>query len=273
MELQIVKTTLNVGAVKPFKLLHVTDSHIALDDPGQDFGRFKFFTKAEQYFIEAAEYARDNQMPILHTGDLIDFTSEANLAFVDKHLAPMDYMYAAGNHDFCHRVGFATEDHDYKLRQMKLTAPHIRSNLYFDSRVINGVSIVTLDNSYYLMRDGQIDLLRAEAAKGLPIILAMHNPIFTKEYADMILGEGQKCAFLMGAPVEYTSKYPEDRRLQQTPDEATLRAIEYIMNEPLIKAIVVGHTHRNYENSLPNGVPQITTAGGYKGCARELTIV
>ena len=45
------------------------------------------------------------------------------------------------------------------------------------------------------------------------------------------------------------------------------------MSEPLIKAVIVGHTHRNYENKLPNGVPQITTAGGYKGYARELTIV
>lgn len=273
MNINIVKTELKLGAAAPFKLLHVTDSHIALDDPGEDFGRFQFFSNAEQYFIEMAQYARENNMPMLHTGDFLDFTSRANLDFLDKHLAPLDYMYAAGNHDFCHRVGFAREDHQYKLDQMKLTAPHIRSNLYFDSRVINGVNIITLDNSYYLIREGQIDLLRAEAAKGLPMILAMHNPLFTKEYADMILEEGNPCAYLCGAPEEYTSKYPEDRRLQQTPDEATLNAIEYILGEPLIKAVIVGHTHRNYECMLPNGIPQITTSGGYKGYAREITVI
>lgn len=273
MELNIVKSELKIGAKLPFKLLHVTDSHIALDDPGQDFGRFKLFPKAQRFFEETAEYAKENNIPILHTGDFIDFTSNANLKYIDEHLAPLDYMYAAGNHDFCHRVGFATEDDEYKRRQMKLTAPHIRSNLHFDSRVISEVNIVTLDNSYYLMTDGQIDLLRAEAAKGLPMILAMHNPIFTKEYADMILGEGNECAYLMGAPDEYTSKYPEHRRLQQTPDAATLRAIDYILGEPLIKAVVVGHLHRNYEGTLPNGVPQITTAGGYSGCAREISVI
>lgn len=273
MELQIVKTTLEVGAEKPFKLLHVTDSHIALDDPGKDCGRFKFFTKAEQYFIETAEYAVRNDLTVLHTGDFFDFHSEANFAFADKHLAPLDYIYAAGNHDFCHCVGQAKEDYEYKWSQIKKVAPHVKSNLYFDFRVINGVNIVTLDNSYYLMTEGQIELLRAEAAKGYPIILAMHNPIFTKEYADMILGEGEKCAFLMGAPEEYTSKYPEARRHQQTPDEATLKAVEYIKSEPLIKAIIVGHTHRNYEGRLDNGVLQITTGGGYKGYAREITII
>lgn len=273
MDIKIIKSELKLGAISPFKLLHVTDSHIALDDPGQSFGRFEIFPDAERFFEQTAEYAKTNNIPILHTGDFIDFTSGANLEYIDKHLAPLDYMYAAGNHDFCHRVGFAREDKQYKLDQMKLTAPHIRCNLHFDSRVINGVNIVTLDNSYYLMTEGQIDLLRAEAAKGLPIILAMHNPLYTKEYADIILGEGNKCSYLCGAPEEYTSKYPEDRRLQQTPDEATLKAIDYILSELLIKAVIVGHTHRNYECLLPNGVPQITTAGGYSGFAREITII
>lgn len=273
MALRITKTTLNVGAEKPFKLLHVTDTHIAFDDEGQDCGRFKFFSKAEEYFLEAAEYAKKNGMTMLHTGDFFDFLSEKNFEFADKYLNELDYIYAAGNHDFCHCVGQATEDYEYKWTQIKRSAPHIKSNLYFDSRVINGVNIVTADNSYYLMTQGQIELLRAEAAKGYPIILAMHNPIFTKELADDRINGGEPCAYLMGAPEEYTSKYPEYRRLQQTPDEVTLRAIEYIKSEPLIKAIIVGHIHKNYEVYLDNGVPQIVTEGGFKGSARELTII
>ena len=35
MNINIVKTELKLGATAPFKLLHVTDSHIALDDPDE----------------------------------------------------------------------------------------------------------------------------------------------------------------------------------------------------------------------------------------------
>lgn len=210
---------------------------------------------------------------MLHTGDFFDFPSEANFAFADKYLSGLDYIYAAGNHDFCRCVGQAKEDYEYKWTQIKRSAPHIKSNLYFDSRVINGVNIVTLDNSYYLITEGQIELLRAKAAKGYPIILDMHNPLFTRELADEMINGGEPCAYLVGAPEEYTSKYPEYRRLQQTPDEATLRAIEYIESEPLIKALAVGHVHRNHEGHLDNGVIQIATDGGYHGYARELTII
>jgi hypothetical protein len=65
--------------------------------------------------------------------------------------------------------------------------------------------------------------------------------------------------------------YPEDRRKQQTPDEATLRAIEYIKSEPLIKVIVTGHVHRNLED-LFAGKPQIATKGSYEGDVREIVL-
>jgi hypothetical protein len=57
------------------------------------------------------------------------------------------------------------------------------------------------------------------------------------------------------------------------PDEATLRAIEYIQNEPMIKLLVTGHTHINFEDRLPGGTLQITTDGGYHGYAREITLI
>ena len=276
--LKIIQTTLNIGAEKPFKLLHVTDSHIAIDDEGKDCGRAKIFDleyegSTNDYFIKAAEYCKENDMVMLHTGDFFDFLSEANFAFADEYLNKIDYIYAAGNHDFCHCVGKAKEDYQYKWDQMKISAPYIKSNLYFDSRIINGVNIVTVDNSYYLMTEGQIEALRAEAAKGYPILLAMHNPIYNEAQAEDMKQKGGSVLYVVGAPEEILATYPADRRAQQTPDEATLKAIKYIKEEPLIKAIVVGHLHRNFEETLENGVPQITTDGGYTGYVRELTII
>jgi len=275
-ELQVIKTELNIGVENPFSILHMTDTHITIDDPGADSGRqgcfdCDFENSSQDYCLQAIEYAKQNNMTILNTGDLLDYLSEGNFEFVKKHFANVDYMYAAGNHDFCHKVGEATEDYSYKWEMIKRSAPCFNCNLYFDSRVINGVNFVTLDDSYYLISDGQIELLKAEAARGYPIVLCMHVPLYEEELAKIEIENNKTCAYLTGAPAELLATYPEHRRLQQTPDDATLRALEYIYGESAIKAIVAGHLHRNYECVLKNGIPQIVTHGSYKGYVREIT--
>ena len=275
--IKILKSEIKIGLPQPVKFLHVTDSHMALDDPGNDCGRARLFEKDKpgccaDYFEQAAGYAKENNMMMLHTGDLIDFLSEANFAYADKAFDGIESMYAAGNHDFCHCVGAAKEGEAYKWENMKRVAPHFAQNLYFDSKVVQGVNVVTLDDSYYRISDGQIAMLRAEVAKGYPIILCMHVPVFTYPLADLILGNGNPCCYLTCPPEEYLARFPENRRLQQEPDEATKRAVEYIKNESQIRAIITGHVHLNYEEQLENGAVQITTHAGYAGYAREIII-
>lgn len=272
--LTILKNTIKIGIERPFRFLQITDTHLAIDDE-RISNRWKCFEspdnrgQIEDYFLQALKYAKNNNLFVVHTGDLLDFLSESNYKFVDEHFSDVDYIYAAGNHDFCHFVGEATEDQAYKWEMIKRSAPHFKSNLYFDSRVINGVNFVTLDNSYYLMTDGQIDLLKAEAAKGYPIILCMHVPLY-----DPTMPKGSsQVAYVVGAPENLLATYPESRRLQQTPDEATVRAIEYIKNETLIKALVTGHTHKNHEGVLDNGVTQYMTDGSFAGYVREFTVI
>ncbi|MBQ3489034.1 MAG: metallophosphoesterase [Clostridia bacterium] len=275
-QLNIIRSELFFGLEKPLRFLHITDTHITRGDPSGRRRREEVFNQlyencAEDYFLQAIAYAKENGMPVLHTGDMIDFLSERNFDFLDEHFANIDYMYAAGNHDFCHWVGRAKEDYAYKWENIKKIAPHIRSNLYFDSRIIGGVNFVTLDNSYYLISEGQTEMLRAEVAKGYPVLLAMHVPLYTETLAKIIMAKNNPCAYLTGAPEELLAVYPEDRRLQQTPDEATRRAVDYICNEPLIKAVVTGHTHLNFEEDI-GGKYQYTTNGTYEGDVREFLI-
>ena len=284
-ELNILKTTLNVGLDAPFRLLHVTDSHICLANdsdaardpelPGHALSRGNAFGGEEQvesYLTQALEYAKKENIPLLHTGDLYDFLSEANFAYMEQTLSSVDSIYAAGNHDFCHFVGRAIEDYPYKWENLRLVQPHVKQNLYFDSRIVGGLNIVTLDDGYYLFSKGQEELLRAEAAKGYPILLCMHVPLYTPLLAEKIL-EKNPCAYLVGVPREMYTKYPNDRRLQQNPDRATLEMMDYILSEPMIKGVIAGHVHLNFEEPLSNGVMQICTHAGYAGYAREITIV
>jgi hypothetical protein len=87
--MKIIKTTIKAGATKPFKLLHMTDSHIYRDDMTGWNRKGAFDVDydgcTEDYFLEALKYAKDNNMVILHTGDLIDFFSEGNFEFLKKH--------------------------------------------------------------------------------------------------------------------------------------------------------------------------------------------
>ncbi len=276
-ELTVLKTKLNVGATAPFTLLHMTDTHIALDDNGQSHQRAYDFNRNDpdrnvNNYMSALKYAEEKGLTVLNTGDFFDFLSDGNFKFADEYLSRLNCIYAAGNHDFCHCVGQAKEDYAYKWEMIKRSAPHIPNSLYFYSRIINGVNIVTLDNSYYLMTEGQIELLKAEAARGLPIILGVHVPLYTPKLAGNIL-EREPCAYVMAAPEEMLKKYPDDRRIQQTPDEATLKAYDYICSEPMIKAVIAGHTHNNFEEELSDGKMQIVTHGTYAGFMRELEII
>ena len=63
------------------------------------------------------------------------------------------------------------------------------------------------------------------------------------------------------------------RAREQRPTEATLRFIDCISSQPLIKAIVAGHVHFNFECRLPGGAVQYVTDLGFDREAREITII
>ena len=274
-ELKIISNTINIGLDKPVRFLHITDNHITRGDTS-GWNRTEAFDVdysgcAEDYFLQAVNYAKANNMPILHTGDLIDSFSEENFEFIDKHFNDVDYIYAAGNHDFCHMLGKAKEDYAYKWEKINEIAPHIKNNLYFYSRIIGGVNIVTLDDTYYTISEGQIEALKAEVAKGYPIILAMHVPLSAESLLDVDFSITD-AAYVVAAPQSVLDSYCEFRRLQQTPDATTLEAVKYIQNEPVIKAIIAGHCHKNREDMIEGRLPQFVTHGTYAGYVREFYI-
>ena len=68
------------------------------------------------------------------------------------------------------------------------------------------------------------------------------------------------CAYLVGVPTDLMQCYPPDRYQQQLADETTLEVIEYIKTQSLIKALITGHLHFNYEGTFAGRIPQIVTA-------------
>ncbi len=288
--LQIVKNTIEIGLQKPVKLLHVTDTHLSYADERDDLRKQKLAIARQREafndtpderilksFLKMIEYANSNCDLLVHTGDLIDFISVQNLEKARYALDQANnWFLIAGNHEFSRYVGEAWEDTAYKMHPP--TFHQVRNglgtDLLFAAREIGGVNIVGIENGYYQVERWQTERLKMEAAKQLPIILAMHNPLFEQSlYVEMMDGGKAKSTGLVGCDEKHLLPYDEYRAVQQRPTKDTMEFIEYVHSEPCIKAILAGHLHKNFESKLPGGITQYVTGGGFNDIAREITIV
>lgn len=283
------KITINVGATKPFSALHISDTHLTRVDERDNerkkrlsLGRQRVFPWAEHYFDAAIRYARERKLMVLHTGDLIDFVSDANLDFVAMQLGVGDWFASAGNHEYSQYVGEAKEDAAYKAQSFDKVQRAYPNNLKVASRVINGVNFVALDDVYYNVTAEQHELMRREVEKGLPIVLLCHVPFYTpKHCADVLKGNNGLAGYVTGAPLEITRTYQtnpslpaneqwRNRSVQQRSDEPTLEFIAWLKQQPLLKAILCGHCHHFYEEQFSPTATQYIVGAGYNGAAYEV---
>ena len=259
----IINTTLTVGAEVPFRVLHLSDTHLTRADlrDGQrkvDLAknRLPVFPEAEEVLQLAGDTARELNVPIVHTGDLIDFVSLSNIEAARQFTAEHDCFMAAGNHEFSLYVGEAKEDAAYRNQSLDAVQAAFTNDIRMASRIMNGVNFVALDNGYYLFEPEQLQFIKQEAAKALPMVLLMHTPLYEPALYEKMMKQSP-CAYLAGVPTELMQSYPPDRFIQQLADEITLEVMEYIANEPLIKAIIAGHLHFNYEGVYAERIPQV----------------
>ncbi len=282
--LDITKTTILIGLEKPFRALHMSDNHVALADERETMrkrelakNRTEAFSRngntALSFLEEMVAYAKKEGMPILHTGDLYDFVSYKNLEFARDILRDVDHIYAVGNHEYSLYLGEATEDLHYKMQSYPLVQKYFRNNLFFDSRIINGVNFIALDDGYYNFYPEQLEKLKKEAEKGLPMVLMMHNPLYTPEFFELKMAAKpvRGCAFLTGVPEELMRNYSEYRYTQQKATQTTFEMMDYIAHQPLIRAILCGHLHANYDVPMASGITQYVSGYGPKGIVREIT--
>lgn len=263
--MKVLKNHIRIGIEKPFTILHASDTHIAYADDRNDERKVKLAEQRTRHFPEARENleflknkSTAENRTIIYTGDLIDFVSELNIEKAKEFTDSVDIFMAAGNHEFSLYLGEEKEDTAYRNRSLSKVQAVFKNNIRFSSREINGVLFVAIDNSYYLFDEEQLDFLKAECSKGLPVILCMHTPLYTRELFDYMREGKSVPAYLMSVPEELMKDYSEDRFLQQKQDELTARAFNFIINCDTIKALITGHIHKDYVG-LVNGKMQIAS--------------
>ena len=265
--MKILETKLDIGIEKPFRIIHISDTHLTYADMRDGERKVKMakergsvhFPHADSILEFACNKAKEMGVPIVHTGDLIDFVSLANLEKAKDIIDNNDIFLAAGNHEFSLYLGEEKEDAAYRNRSLKAVQASFKNDIRMCSRVIGGVNFVAVDDGYYLFEKEQLDFLKKECEKGLPIILLLHVPLYDRALYDFMM-ERAGCGFLTGVPEELLKVYPPHLAESHKADSITLETIEYIKGQTMIKALITGHIHRTYDGVFNHNVPQITTA-------------
>lgn len=264
--MNLIKTTLHIGIDTPVRVVHISDTHLTYADlrDGERKVRLaekrkRIFPDAEAVLELAAKTAQTYSAPIVHTGDLIDFVSTANLEAAARFTAEHDCFMAAGNHEFSLYVGEAKEDAAYRNQSLAAVQAAFTNDIRASARVIGGVNFVALDNGYYLFEPEQLAFLKREVERGLPVVLLMHTPLYAPALYETMMQKAP-CAYLAGVPEPLMQSYPPERFAQQQADAVTLETIDYIAQCPQIRALLTGHLHFNDEGVFADRIPQIVTA-------------
>jgi len=268
---------IDAGATRPFSILHISDTHFTEAYPHEDERKQKlkeartqtFGGRQEEALRDSLAWAKDNVDFVLHTGDLIDWLSEANLDLVKRHFGG-EMLGALGNHEFSRYMWLEQSENTeaYKARSAQLLGRTFPFDIRFHSKVVNGVNFVTLDSVYGYVCPDQTERFRAEVKKGLPIILCMHVPFYT----DGIWRASQKFWSRAGKRFE-SAAIPDARgdfKTQQA-DPTTRGFIAYLKTEPLLKGILAGHLHITVQDRFSPTAMQYVVGGNFLFHGQEVT--
>ena len=250
---ELLTSEIDAGATASFTVLHVSDTHLTLCDDTdtaevkkKSKKRTKRFKNLQETKLNyAANMAKENGYYLVHTGDIMDFPTDANIARAKAFFEATDCLYVPGNHE--------PEDRhsDY---YKKLNAAY-RYDIDFYCQEINGVNFVGIDNSDHKMTEEQLSKLKEVVAQGKPIILLVHAPLYTKDLYDAsVVDDGS--AYLMAVPESLMKNYPAEKYAQQKADETTYGAYDYIVRQDCIKGILCGHLHIDFETKVAGRIPQ-----------------
>lgn len=261
-----IQTVIKAGIEKPFSLLLIADTHLTFSDKRdseeiKQLSEKRSITYTHGYnLLEASGKLSDETGAILIIeGDMIDFQSAPNLEYVTDYTKKHKVFYIAGNHDFRPMGGMKYDVPESLEKGYGHLQNAFENNILCSSKIINGVNIVGLFNAYYRLSEEHFEFLKKQISLGLPILLMLHVPLYHPDLYNLIRTPKRFHASQMAVPEKMMTDYPPERFTQQIADDITRQAYEYIINEPLIKAVFSGHLHKNSEVIYSSGLIQYIT--------------
>ncbi len=248
---------------EPVRILHISDTHLYLDDERGDSYReysermSKAYNSTRNYkngaetnpvemFKQIVEEAGSQDLDaIAMTGDIVSFPSAAGVDFVLDELGKISAprYYISGNHDwhFEGMVGTERELRDEWIeKRLKPLYPSDVNPLCYSVKV-KGVKMVFIDDSIYEILPQQLDFIREELASMEPTAVFMHIPLYAP---------GRSVAFGVGNPnwnastdgnykIERRPRWPENGH-----SETTYAFRDILLNASNLLGVFQGHIHR-----------------------------
>ncbi len=267
--LNITDTKIRVGIDSPVKILHITDVHLTYANEKDSeehhalmekrYGVFRAHAcdplySPREYFEGAIALAKKENALLVCTGDAIDIHTCGNLDALSQIIEGEDLMFSPGGHEH-QRVCKRTMEEPYPYWETvrpQLERELSRFNLYFESRIIGGINIITADNSLDYFPRPTLEAFKRELERGLPIVVFFHDPIW-----DALLNK--------------TEPYHPEIRLKAEDYAASHEMIDLLLHHPLVITTFGGHGHKDEEREI-DGKLHYMTDGLFRGKARMIEI-
>lgn len=230
-------------------------------------------TTPEESFITTIQLATQKGVDaIALLGDIVSYPSERAIEWIGEVLdtVAIPCYYTSGNHDW-HYEGMEGRSHDLReewraKRLMPLYGEHDPDLYAVD---VKGVRLLFVDDSDYVIKARQRDMLAAEVKSDKPFILLHHIPFYAP---------GRSVSFGIGHPEwsAATDKNYKIERREQWPAEGHT-AIDYEFYDlattaPNLLASVAGHVH-SFGVDIIHGRPHYTVGANAQGAYYIMTIM
>ena len=279
--LKVEPLEIDLGIGKAFKAFHFSDTHLNFFDAAdfaaaQDVKKAHFhkrwcrFPQALESFYASLDYARARKLPMLHTGDLVDYVTDGNDRVLRHNVTGLDWHYAIGNHEYQSRAPESYTSDEAGMRAH--LQQFFRNDLTVASRVIGGTNFVAFDNARLQVREETAERVKAEFGKGLPVVLMCHiPPVYTMKFRQNSVKAKRIISIGQGAdPATYREASlpgnPADRH-----DERTRAFYAWLRTRRDLKAILCGHTHYAEIDDFSETAKMYVAGGNYEGRAYEIT--
>ena len=278
--LKVEPIEIDVGLGKAFKAFHFSDTHLnffdavdfcQVDRPKRDHfhRRWVRFPQAVQSFYASLDYARKRNLPLLHTGDLVDYLTDGNVRFLEHNLAGLDLHYAIGNHEYQTRSPEHYDPDPEKPR--KRLQGFFKDDLTVSSRVMGGINFVTFDNARFNLRDETIQGVKAEFERPYPIVLMCHvPPFYTAKFLDNAVDSKKSILRGQGVSEEELKAVKRPKNVWDSYDRKTREFYTWIQTKSQLKAILCGHTHVAEIDGFSETAQMYVAGGNYGGYAYEI---
>lgn len=263
------------GIKREYHFLHIADVHIAYagaDESEADKLLAERETKnwspagvtplqAWELMEEYVKTQADRIDGLLIAGDCMNYYSAGNVTCLKKKIQsfPTEVLYVPGNHEL---MIYSDTQPDISTCYREYYDEVMTGNADFWVRDYGDFLIIGMNDAAKEITETQLELLKEQIARKIPIILLVHIPLQTKEVLDAIEKRwGARDPYFLFEANDHASEFAKE--------------FSHMIRQPEsnVAAILAGHIHAAHEGEFAPGRVQYTAAPLHDKYMRKIMIM